>query len=68
MQKFKIHKNQISKNANRKKQNLENFHHNFFRKIDREIVFPQDRVLVLKITAKSLLRDLAPFAMCEVNI
>jgi len=45
MQKFKIRKNQISKNANRKKQNLENFHHNFFRKIDLEIV--SCKILVL---------------------
>jgi hypothetical protein len=39
-----------------------------FREIDREIVFPQDRVLLLKITAKSLLRVLAPFAMCVLYI
>jgi len=45
MQKFKIRKNQISKNANRRKQNLENFHHNFFRKIDLEIV--SRKILVL---------------------
>jgi hypothetical protein len=37
-QNFKFAKFEISKIANRKNQNLENFHRNFFHEIDREIV------------------------------
>jgi hypothetical protein len=38
MQKVKFAKIEISNIANRKNENLENFHRNFFVKIDREIV------------------------------
>jgi hypothetical protein len=63
-QKSKFAKFEISKIANRKKQNLENFHHNFFRKIDREIVFPQDRVLVLTIGCKTIASSLFVLPLC----
>jgi hypothetical protein len=66
--KLQIRKIRNFKNRKSQKSNLENFHHNFFHEVDHEIVFQQDRLLVLK--QRQDLRFFAPcppFAMCEMQ-
>ena len=64
-QKSKFAKFKILKLANRKNQNFENFHRNFFHEIDREIVSRKIAFLFSRSAARpSLLRRLPHHSQC----